>query len=218
MAIATITRRRWVGAAVSAGLGVFAAADLFGASEFWNKKDPSTWTSDEVLELATKSPWARSARVLPKPGRDRGSALPSGPDVGGGGGGRSGNPRLGEVPVVPVAEVTVVWESAQPLLDALKSRFPSDFANHYVIGVNDLPTGRQKVNPENIVANLQARGRDSVDAGAIQPTSGGSVVLFAFSKELLPLRANDRDVLFSLDTDRFSVKAKFDLKEMMYRG
>jgi hypothetical protein len=217
----TMTRRRWVG-----GFGILATANLattnlattnlFGASEFWSKKDASTWTSDEVLQLATRSPWAKTGRVLPKPGRDRGSLQSRGPDIGAGG--RSGNQKLGEIPVLPVTEVTVVWQSAQPLLDALKSSFPSDFANHYVIGVNDLPKeeGGRKVNLQSMTANLQARGKDSVDAGAIQQTR--EVVLFAFSKELLPLTPADKEVIFLLDTNQYSIKVRFDLKEMMYRG
>jgi hypothetical protein len=211
------TRRRWLIAA-GAGLGFYLAADLFGASGFWNKKDPSTWTSDEILELATRSPWAKTGRVLPRPGRDRGSFQQPGPDIGGGGTGRGSNPKLGEVPVVPVAEVTVVWASAQPLIDALKSSFPSDFANHYVIGVTDLPTeeGGRKVNQDSMAANLKTRGKDSVDAVGVLPARGS--VLFAFSKELLPLSAADREVLFTLDTNQFSVKVRFDLKDMTYRG
>jgi len=214
-----ITRRRWIGAATSAGLGLFAAADLFSASDFWNKKNPSAWTSDEILQLATKSPWAKTARILPNPGRDRGSLDSRVPDLtGGNAGGRSGNSKLGEVPVIPVAEVTVVWASAQPLLDALKTTFPSDFANHYVIGVNDLPAteGGRKVNQDSMSASLQAHGKDSVDAGGVLPTR--DVVLFAFSKELLPLTAADKEVLFTLETNQYSIKTRFDLKEMTYRG
>src|ERR1700721_92528 len=100
----TVSRRYWVGGAIRAGFCFFAPAGLFAASDFWNKKNPPTWTSDEVLRLATNSPWARTARVLPKPGRDRGGLDSAIPDIGGGGGGRSGTPKLGEVPVVPVAE------------------------------------------------------------------------------------------------------------------
>ena len=44
------------------------------------------------------------------------------------------------------------------------------------------------------------------------------VLLCAFSKELLPLTSTDKDVLFALDTEQFSIKARFDLKEMIYRG
>jgi hypothetical protein len=35
---------------------------------------------------------------------------------------------------------------------------------------------------------------------------------------LLPLTAADKEVLFTLDTNQFSIKVRFDLKEMMYRG
>jgi hypothetical protein len=204
---------------MSTGFGLFVAADLFGASEFWNKKNPSVWTSDEILQLATKSPWAKTARVLPNPGRDRGSLDSRVPDLASGNaGGRSGNSKLGEVAVIPVAEVTVVWESARPLLDALKTNFPADFANHYVIGVNDLPAteGGRKVNQDSMSASLRAHGRDSVDAGGVLPTR--DVVLFAFSKELLPLNAADKEVLFTLETNQYSIKTRFDLKEMIYRG
>ena len=34
-----------------------------GESEFWNKKDPSQWSSDEIERLKTKSPWAKSVNV-----------------------------------------------------------------------------------------------------------------------------------------------------------
>jgi hypothetical protein len=213
-----MTRRRW-GAHLIGGLAFFATRNLLSASEFWNKKNPSAWTSDEILQLATKSPWARTARVLPKPGRDRGSLGSTVPDLNGGAaGGRSGNAKLGEVAIMPVAEVTVVWASAQPLLDALKSNFPADFANHYVVGVNDLPAteGGRKVNQESMVATLQVHGRDSVDAGGLLSTRGS--VLFAFSKELLPLSTTDKEVIFSLDTNQYSIKTGFDLKAMMYRG
>jgi hypothetical protein len=30
-----------------------------GSSEFWNRKDPSEWSADEVDRLITKSPWAK---------------------------------------------------------------------------------------------------------------------------------------------------------------
>src|SRR6201986_1559569 len=62
----SVTRRRWLGATGS-GLFLSAAREAFGASDFWNKKEPSAWTSDEVLQLTTRSPWARDTRVELKP-------------------------------------------------------------------------------------------------------------------------------------------------------
>jgi hypothetical protein len=195
-----------------AGIG----GELLAASGFWNKKDPAAWTSDEILQLATRSPWATKARVLPKPGRDKGSTGTFGPDVAGGRGGGRGN---GPEPLVAVEEVTVVWESAAPLVDVLRTTFPSDFANHYVIGVHDLPApGKgQRFTRENLSANL-AKGQDSVDAGAIDTIRGRTVLIFGFSKELLPLGLQDKEVTFSLVTEAYSVRARFDLKEMRYRG
>lgn len=112
-----------------------------------------------------------------------------------------------------------MWESAAPLVDALKTTFPSDFAKHYVIGVEDLPSpGRgKKLTTENISANL-AKGKDSVDAGPVGSLRGGTVAIFGFSKELLPLSAQDKEVIFSLATEGYSIRARFDLKEMKYHG
>lgn len=215
----TLTRRKWVEAATGAGIFLCAAANSFGASKFWIKKDPSAWTDDEVLQLATESPWANTARVLPRPGRDRGTFEVPPPDLvtAAGGAGR-GDQEPGLVPVVPVAEVTVVWESAQPFLDSLKSTFPSDFANHYVIGVHRLPVqqGKHKMNLQNSAATLQARGRDPVDAGVIQPKK--DFIICGFSKELLPLGPKDREIVFTLETEQYSIRTRFDPKEMIYRG
>jgi hypothetical protein len=213
-----LSRRAWV-CTVAAGSLSLVGTDLFGASEFWNKRDPSTWTSDEVLLLATRSPWAKSARLLPTPHRDRSSIQP-GPAEASGGLGRSGGRGSGPEPVIPVTEVTVVWESARPLVDAIKYKFPADFENHYVIGVNDLPSprGAKRVNSEGMMATLEARGQEPVGAGAVQPLQGGSAILFGFSRELLPLSVSDREVTFLLKSQEFSVKAKFDPKEMVYRG
>jgi hypothetical protein len=209
------TRRHWVGNVTGAFFSLIFAGESRGDSGFWNKKDVSAWTSDEVLQLMTRSPWAATARVLPKPGRDRGSTQAQVPEVGGG---RSGGRGTGPEPVVQVAEVIVIWESGRPLVDTLKSRFPSDFANHYVLGVNDLPAGSPKrpVVVENMRASLQAKGKGTVDAGAVQKLQ--NVVLFGFSKELLPLTAADKDVVFSLETEQYSIRARFDPKEMIYKG
>jgi hypothetical protein len=214
---ALMTRRQWV-AAAGAGFGLAAARELFGASDFWNKKDPSAWTEDEILQLATRSPWAKTGQVLPKPNRDKGSLQRQTPDLGGGVYGRSDSKKPGEVPIVPVTEVTVIWASAKPLQDALHNSFPADFANHYIIGVNDLSAdqGGRKVDLENLAANLKIRGKDSVDAVGNLRTR--DTIIFAFSKELLPLAVADKEAMFTLDANEFSVKVRFDLKEMIYRG
>lgn len=213
-------RRHFIRLASGAVFWFGTGGELLRAGEFWNKKAPSEWTSDEIVALATNSPWARNARVLPRPGRDKGGLnrpMPQlAPDQSGNIGGDPHKP--GDIPIVPVEEVTVIWASGQPILDALKTRFPADFANHYVIGVNDLPKVEfgHKVDPEGLLATLQAKGGKSVDSSGT--LAGRDTTLFKFSKELFPLTIADKQVVFMLESDQYTIKAPFNLKEMMYHG
>ncbi|MGA2714351.1 MAG: hypothetical protein ABSG41_14680 [Bryobacteraceae bacterium] len=206
------------------------ASRAFGAAtDFWNKKQPSAWTTDEVLLLTTRSPWAKDTRVdlkakgLGAAGEQGGADPVRDPTTGGFRGGSGGGRTGGKAP-----NVTVTWESAQPLFDALKYQIPANFVNHYVIGVKDLPilvdAGPQRESAEQLVdwlknsATLRVKSRDAVEAGVVATTRGGSMVLFGFLKELLPLSANDKEVLFTLDTNQLAIRAKFEPKEMIYRG
>src|SRR2546423_6780701 len=64
------------------------------SSDFWNKKEPSQWSSAEIEQLTSKSPWAKEVSVQSSSGqRDDGDM--SGPrDRSGGGGGGVGTPRI----------------------------------------------------------------------------------------------------------------------------
>lgn len=217
-------RRRFLITALGAGIALTHAAPLF-AAEFWNAKDPSAWTEDEVLMLVSKSPWARAAVPEVKGGDD--------PTEAGGAvaGGRSGGMERRRTPTV----VTVRWESAQPILDALKAPLAADFAGHYVLSVTNLPgadfrsAGRGRGGrgaddaPDDALerlqngATLQAKGKDAAEAGIARRTRIGSI-LFGFSRDYLHLAATDRDILFKLETGQMSIRAKFDAKEMIYHG
>jgi hypothetical protein len=194
---------------------LFAARELLAASDFWNRKDPAAWTSEQILQLATRSPWATQARVVPKPGRDRGSTQTLAPDVAGG---RSGGRGTGPDPVVQVSEVTVVWSSAKPLIDVLKTSFPMDFTGHYVISIMELPPGLhgKPMTQDAMEASLQVKGKGSVGSGAIQLTRQAAI--FGFSKDLLPISATDKEILFELTTDQYTIRARFTPKEMLYHG
>jgi hypothetical protein len=214
------------------GLVVFAlglTTKAWGGGEFWNKKEPVAWTTEEIHELTTNSPWAREIRLDLKAkggtkGEDGINAVRD-PTTGEFRGGSSGNPgRTGEKP--PSAVVT--WESALPLFDALKYRLPADFIGHYVIGVKDLPilvdAGPQRQTSEQLVdwlknsATLRAKSKEPVQAGVVATSRGGSMVLFGFLKELLPLNEKDKEVVFALNTNQLALKARFEPKEMMYQG
>jgi hypothetical protein len=206
-------------------LALSGAWPLLAGESFWNRKDASTWTTDEIVELTTRSPWARETRVdFKAKGKDaEGERGPDpGPSTFGvnrGQGGRTAGKQL---------SVIVSWESAIPLFNALHYRLPSQFLGHYVIGVKDLPVlvdpGPERQSPEQLLdwlknsAKLQAKDRDMVQCGVVASAREGSMLLFGFLKELLPLSAKDREVTFTLDTNQLAIKTRFEPKEMIYRG
>ena len=82
---------------LAAGAGAQSRLRLYAASsDFWNKKEPAEWSSEEIDKLVTKSPWARqvnaaSAAVSRQYGGSGGNGGGMGdPGIGGGGGGYPG--------------------------------------------------------------------------------------------------------------------------------
>ena len=135
------------------------------AGDFWDKKAPSEWDSEEIEKLLHKSPWAKevTAQVAPgEGGQGNGGGYPQGGGYPrGGGGGYPGGPRIGMgIPGMgggyprgrrgggypprqggggSFEKGTVRWESARPIRDAQKTALPEAFANHYVISVSGIP-------------------------------------------------------------------------------
>lgn len=198
---------------------------LFAGGQFWDRKDPDAWSTDEIVELTTRSPWAKETRIdFKAKGKDaEGNRGPDpGPATFGvnrGQGGRTAGKQL---------SVIVSWESALPLFDAVHYRLPADFIGHYVIGVKDLPivvdAGAQRQSPTELLdwlknsARLQAKSREEVEAGRVATSRDGSMLLFGFLRELMPLTIHDKDVTFSLDTNQLALKTRFEPKDMVYRG
>jgi hypothetical protein len=124
------------------------------------------------------------------------------------------------------------------MLDATRETLPTDFANHYVIAVAGLPVewgldraarghrsdAEQSIHLSDLVerlqagATLQAKDKEPEGAGLVRRAPSDEAWLFGFSKELLPLTASDKEVEFALKSGPMAVKAKFEPKEMMYRG
>jgi hypothetical protein len=166
------------------------------ASDFWNKKDPAQWTGDEIDQLTTKSPWAKQVTAQYAPGSNnggygqQGGGYPrngggmGGPGVGIGGigigmprrGGMGGGRPGGGYPQSSNYKGTVRWESAQPILDALKTPLPEAFAKHYVIGIRDIPLisdshRQQTQNPDDTDQDSPKLSRaDSDDSTASKRT------------------------------------------------
>jgi len=255
---------------LAGGVGFAAWGRLYGSnSEFWNKKEPAEWTSAEIDQLISKSPWAKQVGAQYSRDRNDGSGYPNdgGGYPGGGGGGRGGGGMggggpMGGIPGMggpgmggggmgggrgrggrggqPMESVqgTVRWESAKPVLEALKAPLPDAFANHYVIGVSGFPLngggrrGSQGDSDSSSQSNqdqldnlksltyLAPKGRDGAQPGLVQqtPSAGSATLLFGFSTEMLALKPEDKEVTFSTKLGRLLVKTKFNLKDMMYHG
>jgi hypothetical protein len=236
-------------------------------SGFWNKKRPEDWSSEEIDALITKSPWAKEASAqgaAPEGGYGSRTGSPNGGGYpGGSSGGGMGMPRIG-IPGIggigmgggggrrmggnqgggrgqqrgTLYKGTVRWESAKPVLDALKTPLPDAFANHYVIAVIGfpLPAGPRRYQEEegdnpprrsqddtldNLkqFTTLQPKGKELAQAGIVQQqTSSNSNLLFGFSRDSLTLTKGDKEVLFSTTLGRLVIRAKFDPKEMLYHG
>jgi hypothetical protein len=261
-----------------AGAGVAAWLPLDATSaDFWNRKAPADWTTEEIDRLITKSPWAKqikaqyapgvsaAARIapgIPAPvrvaaaiapvgcpggmGRSRGGGIGLGiPGIGGIGlpGGMGGGRRNGGGPsrggAASPYEGTVRWDSARPILDALKSPLPEAFEGRYVISVSGIPLmgGRSTSSGEDDdstasrrqeqdeldrlkgLSSLQPKGKDMVQAGVVARQIGtGTSFLFGFSREMLPLETHDAEIQFTTQLGRLVVKAHFLPKEMLYHG
>jgi hypothetical protein len=160
------------------------------------------------------------------------------PRGGGGGGGRGpgGQPRGGQSTAF---HGTVRWDSAHPILDAVKTPLPEAFDGRYVIAVSGIPLlndtyqgtrgededapARRSQNDslDNLksLTSLQVKGKDYVQAGVVQRQIGtGNTILFGFSKEMLSIDKRDSEALFATQLGRIHVKAHFSPKEMLYHG
>jgi len=137
---------------------------------------------------------------------------------------------------------TVRWESAQVILDAVKSPLPDAFKDHYVISVSGIPLrdrrgrnvetndddrdskdskDRDLKDPalDNLkqLSTLTPKGKEPAQAGVVmRGTREYSMLLFGFSKDFLNFSKKDHEVHFATQLGSLEVKAKFDLGEMKY--
>ncbi len=232
-----LNRRSVLKLAVGAGIAGFGR--LYGfSSDFWNKKDPSEWTGAEVDQLTNKSPWAKEITVnAPSQGMNRGGMGGGGMGIPGMGGGM-GRRRGGGMPAGQSYKAVVRWESAKPILDALKTPLPEGFSNHYVISVGGIPldagnrrqyqTSDDSGSSQSIqnaldrlkgVTYLAPKDKRDLQPGVVvqQPTAYGNIY-FGFAKDLLTLRPEDKEVEFTTIFGSIPVKTKFNMKEMLYHG
>jgi hypothetical protein len=217
---------------LAAGAG---ATRLFAyGSDPWEKKDPSDWTHEDVEKLTSKSPWAKEVSAsTPSTG---GMGGMGGGGMGGGMGRRGGMGRPGAGG--QSYKGIVLWESAKPIVLAKKTEIPKEFANHYVISVSGIPLngGRSRqyqtqgedssqssqdtLDRLKQVTFLEPKGRRDAQPGVVQqPVTGAyGSVWFGFDRDFLNLKAEDKEASFTTQFGQMTIKAKFNLKDMMFKG
>jgi hypothetical protein len=235
------SRRRALKLACGAGVAGVGRLYAFG-SDFWNKKDPSEWTGAEVDQLTNKSPWAKELTISgPSQGGMSRGGMGGGGSIGGmgipgmGGGGR--RRQGGGMPAGQSYKAVIRWESAKPILDALKTPLPEAFTNHYVISIGGIPLdagnrrryqtdddGSSQSNQNALdrlkgVTYLAPKDKRDLQPGIVlqQPAEYGNIY-FGFAKDLLTLRPEDKEVAFTTIFGSIQVKTKFNMKDMLYHG
>jgi hypothetical protein len=223
-----LNRRDWM---ALAGTGVFGVR-LYGANaDFWNKRDPSEWTEDEIQRLLTQSPWAKQATTIVEPGPRGTPSAGAGSGTAGvgingiglGPGGRQEKQDTGNTNAPPPPQGMVVWESAQTILDGRKKPLPKEFKDHYTLSISGIPS-RQIANDKLVdqlrqFTFLQPNDQPPVQPGTVRQVAGrADPLLVGFSKDVLQLSANDKSIHFTTAVGLFLLKTKFDTKEMRYQG
>lgn len=195
--------------------------------DFWNHEAPADWTGQEIQQLTSDSPWAKSVTAIVNMSSPAAGMGGSGGRRGGGGRAGRGSTDAAPAASSPKFPGYVRWISAAPMLLALKMKLPADLEGHYVIGVSGLPIisghseGEDNSDSYDALKEatfLQVKGQPSVQPGIVeQDPNDTSTVLFGFLHQFLDV-SDAKVAEFKMTTGPFEIKAKFDLKQMRYHG
>ncbi|MDP8989501.1 MAG: hypothetical protein M3N41_05390 [Acidobacteriota bacterium] len=227
-----MTRR----SAVLMGLGLGGAAALSaGAKDFWTGKKAADWTDGEIQQMLNKSPWAKDAAIFDSAAHKGMSTAPRTSAASPRSGGRTSTP--GTPAPTPGYSATwkaiVRWESALPVLEAMKAARNKDAEENYILAlIGDIPgvgvpsdddePAERKAKMDNLVENTQLERRDDplelqrVKIAPKTPLSPAGT-LFYFSR-VLPIMPQDKQITFVTKVGPLEVKCKFTLRDMLYRG
>ena len=183
---------------VRASLVLLTSAAVLLAADFWEKKAPQDWTSEEVETILTDSPWAQVGSISFVGDKSQ-------PIGGGSGGGRVGLPRSRFPTSGPATrtgqpdggwsgrylaagtesrafsngDVVVRWSSALPIRQALERTGAGDsvprpelLRDYYVVSLSRIPAGMVRLadEPEKLrtAAHLTPKDRASMPAERIE--------------------------------------------------
>lgn len=232
------------------------------AADSWQHKPATDWSDKDVQKILTNSPWAKVISVSAggfmdpgsMPGRGGrglgGDDSPTRPDVAGQMPGGSLGAPGGNVPsrslgdeglgsqTAPSIALTVVWESALPVKQALARRkYGAEAATApeakafldenpgYLIAVAGIPDGIVQASAargkEALLqrTSLSVKGKPQLHPSNVEVGPPGKVieVIFSFPKTA-PFSIDDKDVEFSTQLGTVAVTYKFHLKDMLYQG
>jgi hypothetical protein len=158
---------------------------------------------------------------------------------GGASGGGMGRSRGGDSDEqdagMPSMHAVVRWESAAPLSAALRKSVPPDAGESYIISVTGLRMRRPSKDSESSstqtdddqrtgdrlmhATTLEIKGKDSISPSAVKKVDDvdGPIWRFSFARSGNPITAEDKEVTFVTHVGRATVRAKFALKEMVYK-
>lgn len=213
---------------IAAGLPLFSAP-----KEFWTEKDPGQWTPEEIQQLLTQSPWARPAAVsftntagalnLPGFGRYGAGRTNPGTPVPRPGSATGDAAKNASTPLA--FQALIRWESARPIRLAEKSA-AFDTAEFYVISATgdvpssananeDLEAREQRREMLQEFTRLERKGDPAIYLDRVESIPTG--IRFYFSR-LEPIKESNKEITFATKVGPLEFKAKFPLKEMMFRG
>ena len=137
----------------------------------------------------------------------------------------------------PEMKALIRWESARPIRDAVKKELPKQLGDAYVISVSGLRLGgmregqggtparaneRRQQQAEFLRTSTQLERKGNDPIAPIQVQSGqiatGPISYFIFPRGSHPIQESDKEVTFHIRMGRMEVKARFALKDMLYKG
>ena len=218
-------RRKFLAIGAASLLGSPRQLSAGSEPRFWEKEDPASWTPEQIQQLTSKSPWAKTVTA------DLTNGVAPVPSGGGRRGGRRGGGGAAPTTTVPRFPAVIRWASAKPIREALKLKLPESLAEHLVISVTGVPiptpdqgaSDQGGANSDAYSAlkqqtTLESHHGDAVQAGvAYQDPEDTSTIYFGFLPSLVNV-ADAKTASFSMNTGMLIAKAKFNLGDMRYRG
>ncbi len=126
--------------------------------------------------------------------------------------------------------ILVRWDSALPVRLASKSS-PEGLADNYLVFMSGLPRmGDRNRAPEGApdasgftdrlksATSLQRKGKDPIYPDRVEPKPDENGILFYFPRNAGKIAVADKEVTFASALGPLRIKAKFNLKDMMYQG